>query len=149
MLDRLFALLRGDNDTPASASPEADLQRAAAVLLAIAARLDGCADPAERETILRLLQDRLGIVDARSLVEQAEAEAAESTDFYSVTRVVKDMMAPEQRVGMIEMLWEVAYADGKVHDFEANLIRRVAGLLNVDDRDAGDARKRVIARMTD
>jgi uncharacterized tellurite resistance protein B-like protein len=41
------------------------------------------------------------------------------------------------------MLWEVAYADGNVDDYEANLVRRVAGLLYVPDRDSGAARKRV------
>ena len=41
------------------------------------------------------------------------------------------------------MLWEVVYADGEVHHYESNLIRRVAGLLHVSDRDSGSARKRV------
>jgi len=44
-------------------------------------------------------------------------------------------------------LWEVAYADGEVHDYEANLVRRVAGLLYVQDRDSGRARKRVLKRL--
>jgi uncharacterized tellurite resistance protein B-like protein len=48
---------------------------------------------------------------------------------------------------MIEMLWEVAYADGKVHDFEASLVRRVSGLIHVSDRDSGTARKKVLARL--
>ncbi|HJO87881.1 MAG TPA: TerB family tellurite resistance protein [Rhodospirillales bacterium] len=48
---------------------------------------------------------------------------------------------------MIEMLWEVAYADGNVDHFEANLISRIAGLIYVNDRGRGDAKKRVIARL--
>ena len=48
---------------------------------------------------------------------------------------------------MIEMLWDVACADGVIHDFEANLVRRVAGLIHVSDRDSGAARKRALARM--
>ena len=43
---------------------------------------------------------------------------------------------------MMEMLWEVAYADGELHDYEANLMRQVTGLLYVTDRESGDARKR-------
>ena len=46
---------------------------------------------------------------------------------------------------MIEMLWHVVYVDGKIHDHEANLLRRVAGLLYVSDRESGEARKRVVS----
>ena len=45
------------------------------------------------------------------------------------------------------MLWEVAYADGVLHDYEANLMRRVGGLIYVTDRDRGDARRRVLERL--
>jgi len=45
------------------------------------------------------------------------------------------------------MAWEVAYADGELHDFEANLLRRLAGLLYIEDRDSGMARKRVLDRL--
>ena len=45
------------------------------------------------------------------------------------------------------MMWEVAFADGIIHDFEENLIRRVAGLIYVSDRDRGEAKKRVRARF--
>ena len=48
---------------------------------------------------------------------------------------------------MIEMLWEVAFADGSVDYFEANLISRIAGLIYVNDRDRGESRKRVMARL--
>ena len=48
---------------------------------------------------------------------------------------------------MIEMLWEVVFADGKEHAFEANLVRRVTGLIYVTDHESGSARKRVRARL--
>jgi len=54
---------------------------------------------------------------------------------------------PEDRVRILEMVWAVAYADGSLHDFEASLARRVAGLLHVSDRDSGAARKRARARL--
>ncbi len=52
-----------------------------------------------------------------------------------------------ERIELIEMLWEVAYADGVVHDYEHNLLRRIAGLIYVTDRDRGLARNRVLARL--
>ena len=45
------------------------------------------------------------------------------------------------------MLWEVVYADGIAHAYEANLLRRIGGLLYAPDRDQGAARKRVLARL--
>ena len=48
---------------------------------------------------------------------------------------------------MIEMLWEVALADGDIHHYESNLVRRVAGLLYVPDPESGAARKRVLQRL--
>jgi uncharacterized tellurite resistance protein B-like protein len=61
--------------------------------------------------------------------------------------VIKDRYETKQRIEMIEMLWEVAFADGSVDYFEANLISRIAGLIYVNDRDRGESRKRVMARL--
>lgn len=143
MLKRLRALFEEAQVAPPRALAVDPLHRAAAVLLIIAARLDGRMDPLEKASIERLLRERLEVAEAAALVEEAEAEAADSTDFFSVTRVINDSLKPEQRVAIIEMLWEVVYADGALHDYEASLVRRVAGLLHVSDRDAGEARKRM------
>jgi uncharacterized tellurite resistance protein B-like protein len=56
-------------------------------------------------------------------------------------------MPPEERVAIIEMLWEVVYADGTLHEYEASLLRRVCGLIYVTDQDSGTARKRVLEKM--
>ena len=56
-------------------------------------------------------------------------------------------LRPDEVSRVIEMAWEVAYADGELHDHEANLLRRLGGLLYVSDRERGDARKRVLARL--
>ena len=47
----------------------------------------------------------------------------------------------------MEMLWEVAYADGTLHDYEANLLRRLTALIHVTDRESGQARKRALAKL--
>ena len=68
-------------------------------------------------------------------------------DLYAFTRIIKDRYEHEQRIEMVEMLWEVAFADGNLDHFESNLISRIAGLIFVSDRDRGDAKKRVMARL--
>lgn len=144
MFRRLLALFEEDETAPPQSGGVDPLQRAAAVLLVIAARLDGKMDATERASIERLLKERLAVNDAKALVDEAVEAAVESTDFFSVTRVINDRLEPPQRIDVLEMLWEVVIADGAVHDYEANLVRRVAGLLYISDRDAGEARKRVV-----
>jgi uncharacterized tellurite resistance protein B-like protein len=61
--------------------------------------------------------------------------------------VIKAKFSLEERIDLMEMLWEVVYADGELHHYEANLMRRLAGLLHVSDRDVGAARKRAQARL--
>ena len=153
MFDRLFALLDGPPDRnpaePRGVPQWSEIQKAAAVLLAIAARLDGDSDAEEQRTVARLLEARLGVPDGRRLLDEADREAADSTDFYGVTRVLKDRLDEDGRIAIVEMLWEVACADGEVHDYEASLVRRVAGLMHVTDRDAGEARRRVLKRTSE
>ena len=141
-----MAFFSGEADSVPGQDP---LQTAAAALLAESATLDGQVDEAERATLRRLLGAHFGLdaAAAEALAQAGERAAAESNELYTFTRTIKDRFDYDDRVKMIEMLWEMAYADGVLHDFEANMLRRVAGLLYVQDRDSGEARKRVVSRL--
>ena len=149
MIDRIAAFLRGRADAAEAAAPPSrdEKQLAAAALLVEAAIMDEEFDNRERRTIERLVVERFGLAedDCARLIAAAEEAVSESHQLYRFTRVVNDQFTPEERVGLIEMLWEVAYADGVLHDYEASLLRRVGGLIYVSDRDSGDARRRVLA----
>lgn len=150
MLERLKALL-GDAGA-AEARPRDlsvdELHCAAAALMVEAAGLDGDFQESEREAILGALQDYFGVdaAEANELIQNAQASADDSVQLYGFSRIIKDRLERDERVKIIEMLWEVAYADGDLHDFEANLVRRVAGLIYVSDQESGAARKRVLKR---
>ncbi|MEQ9556422.1 MAG: TerB family tellurite resistance protein [Rhodospirillales bacterium] len=136
----------------ADAAPEAgarELEAATALLLVEAASLDGDFDAGEETAIRGLLTEEFNLDDgeAAALIADAKARADASVELYGMTRTIKDRMTPEDRVRVMEMVWAVAYADGSLHDFEASLARRVAGLLYVSDRDSGEARKRARARL--
>jgi uncharacterized tellurite resistance protein B-like protein len=122
---------------------------ATAALLIEAALSDDDFQDVERQAILNVLERHYGISEseAADLVEEAEKAQADAGQLFYFTRTVKDSFPIDTRVQMIEMLWEIAYADGVLSKFEANLVRRVAGLIYVSDRDRGDARKRVMARL--
>jgi uncharacterized tellurite resistance protein B-like protein len=66
---------------------------------------------------------------------------ANSSQLYSFTRVVKDNFDHAERVELMEMLWEVVYADGALHHLEASLMRRVAGLIYVPDAASGGGKQ--------
>lgn len=147
MLNRIKKLFAGA-ETPAELK-EDELELAAAALMVEAAVMDGTFDDDERTVVLNLLERRFDLdgTDAHQLLTDAEEAIAESNELYTLTRTIKDSFDQDQRIELIEMLWEVAYADGVVHEYESNLIRRLAGLLYVSDRDSGEARKRVMAKI--
>ena len=149
MLKRIKSILSGTTSQPEADKVEDERQIAAAALLVEAATLDDVFDDDERATIAAVLGQHFAI-DAEActaLIEAAEETQEESNHLLRFTRTIKDSYSPEDRIEIIEMLWEVAYADGVLHDYEANLLRRVGGLIYVSDQDRGDARKRVLTRM--
>lgn len=147
MIDRLVQLFKAQDE--AQPLSRHDKQLAAAALLVEAAVMDGNFDDDERTVVLDLLKDRFALSgeDAHALMSQAETTVEKSNELYTLTRTVKDAFDHEERVEMIEMLWTVALADGVIHDYEANLVRRVCGLLYVSDRESGEARKRAQAQQ--
>ncbi len=150
MIGRFKALL-GKRGGAAPAGPPTPEEKhlAAAALMVEAARLDGHFDAAEREKVGELVCRHFGVTEAEAEALIADAEVAhdDASGLVRFTRVIKETFPPEQRIEVIEMLWEVAYADGVLHDYEANLLRRVAGLIYVSDRERGAARKRVLERL--
>lgn len=129
---------------------EEELRLASAALLVNAASIDGSFDPEERRTLKSLLQTRYGLsdTDARKLMSAAEAEEHEAVDLYRFTSVLCRELDQDGRKRMVEMLWEMVWADGVVHEFEANLVSRAAELLGVSARDRVLLRKKVESRMT-
>lgn len=151
MLGRIREFLRAPGEAVGRHGEQADdIKRlAAAALLVEAARLDGEFDDQERASVAEILQRhfQLDAEDASELIEAAVAEGKHGAPLHRFTTTVKNTYSPEERIEIIEMLWEVAYADGELHHYEANLLRRVGGLIYVSDRDRGDARKRVLRRL--
>ncbi|MCP4328923.1 MAG: TerB family tellurite resistance protein [Alphaproteobacteria bacterium] len=147
MFDRLAAIFSDDKETP---PPGADsLRLAAAILLVEAARMDGHFDADERATIRTLLTWRFEISngDADALIAAANAEAEQLVELSTYVRTIRNRFSHDERVELIEMMWTVVYSDRKLDDYEANLMRRVAGLLYVSDAESGAARKRVLERL--
>jgi uncharacterized tellurite resistance protein B-like protein len=149
MLERLRSWLIDPAAALRTPPGEGDRRYAAAGLLVVAARMDELFSPPERQAILRLLRQRFGLSEdeAVELMGIAEQRAEQSQQIFPLTQIVEESFTPAERIDLMEMLWEVVYADGRLDEYEANLLRRIAGLIHVGDGDSGAARKRVLARL--
>ncbi len=117
----------------------------AAVLIEVAV-IDGTFDQGERETVSTLLEKSymLDSLSINALIDEAKKQTERSNDLFGLTRKINSVFDHTERINLIEMLWRVVYSDGVVEDFEANIMRRLNGLLHVSDRESGEAKKRVM-----
>jgi len=115
---------------------EDDHRLAAAALLVHATAIDGVVSEEERVKLRQLLKLRFGLDDAdtNDLVAAAEAADSEAVDLYGFTSVLKRRLDEAERERIVAMMWELVFADGKVHEFEDNLVWRVAELLGVSSQ---------------
>jgi len=109
------------------------IQVATAALLAEMVRMDGEIQPAEREAMLRVIWTKfdLSAEEAATLVQLAEEQAGQATDFYQFTSLINKRFSKAQKERLIEALWRIAYADADLHIYEEHLVRKVANLLYV------------------
>lgn len=116
---------------------EADPKVATAALAVHAIAVDGVIDDAEKAKLRAILKDHFELDDAQTseLIAEARRRDLEAIDLYAFTSVIKRALDEKGRQGVIEMLWELVYADGEVHEFEDNFIWRVAELLGVSSRE--------------
>lgn len=125
-----------------------DARLALAALLVRIARTDGHYAREEIERIDKTLKTRYNLgpfelIKLRADAEQLESEAPDTVRF---TRAIKDSVPYEDRVHVIESLWEIALADGERDHHEDALMRLVAPMLGINDRDSALARQRVTAK---
>lgn len=142
LLSRLFA-----DDPEASPLSRNDADVAVAALLVRLARADDRYSQAERRNIDRILVQRQNLdpdtaAEYRAAAEMIEAEAPDTVRF---TRMIKDRVPLDARIGIVSAMWEVAYADGHRSPDEDAVIRLTAKLLGVTDRESAVARQEIVA----
>ena len=105
----------------------------------------------EREVVRRALSAKFELADdeAARLAELAEATAREATDLYAFTSRINDGFDMPQKLRMIETMWEVAYADGRLSEHERHVMWRIADLLHVPQGAYVHARMRAQQRAAE
>ena len=145
----LFARRTAENAAGGSKYTVDEKHLATVALLIEAAMQDGEIGAAEQTAIQRLAGRHfaMAVDEVSQLFDLARSRQDGSIQIFGFTHQINQSFAPEERIEVVEMLWEVVYSDGVLHDYEANLMRRIGGLIYVSDTDRGNARKRVMARL--
>jgi len=130
-LKRFLADLGGESAPRPMSADEGRL--AAAALLFHVTAIDGTITEEERDRLRALLRERFSLDDAGldDLMAAAEDADRQAVDLYGFTSVLKSRLDADERARIVGMMWDLVYADGRVHEFEDNLIWRTAELLGV------------------
>lgn len=123
---------------------------AATALLIYVISLDGEPTAAEKRKLHSLIELHFGLDHgaADDLIASATLVEGEAVDLYHFTSVIMRSVNDEGRLRIVEMMWELVYADGQVSEFEDNVMWRAADLLAVSSRDRIDLKHRVAERQS-
>src|SRR5450432_4011039 len=150
MLDKLRQFI-GDVVSPTAhehqAFDDTGYRLAATALLVHVISLDGEPSDVEKRKLHSLLETRFKLDPgtADQLIASATLVEGEAVDLYHFTSVIMRSVDEEGRPRIVEMMWELVYADGQVTEFEDNVVWRAADLLGVSSRDRIDLKHRVAA----
>ena len=137
---------------PGTRQTEADrgkaLQIATAALLLEMMRMDEHIAVEERDSIVATLRRQFGLDSGQldTLLDLAEQEARQATGYYQFTSLINKTCTADQKIHIIENLWQVAMSDGHLDAHELHLMRKIADLLYVGHADYVAAKQR--ARQT-
>ncbi len=134
-----------DDDRHPSRFDESDYRLAAVALMVQAASIDGAVSVAERDRLHGLIKHRFDLDDAGAdeLVAEATAAEQQAIDLYQFTARLNRALDESDRARVVEMMWQIVFADGAVTEFEDNLIWRAADLLHVSREERIALRERV------
>ena len=120
-------------------------------LMIEAAQTDGKIDKEEIIKISKILIETFeeNIEDVKQEIEKCLKEVNEPKSLHFFTSKINKVFSDDKKILLIEVLWEIVLSDGKIHEYESNLIRRLAGLLYVSDVDCGNAKKRALSKLND
>ena len=120
-------------------------------LLVEAASIDGNIGLDEKNQIKIMLTDQLNLetVKADKILEETILNSSEQIEIWSKTNDIRKELDYEERLNILELMWEIVLVDDVLDVFEAQLMRRVSGLLYISDVDSGNSKKRALMKLKD
>ena len=123
---------------------EGAVRLAAAALLFEAAMSDYELGEEERTTIMQLVREQFTLDDddASALAALAQHRVRESTGLHGFTSLINQHWSEKDRLNLVEQMWRVVYADGRLDDHELHLMRKIQRLLHIPQKDFVSAKLR-------
>ncbi len=145
MLKLLKNILNSQNSKEDNNNSNKDLELLCGLMVE-AAYTDGQIDASElnkiKLSLINIFSEDPSEVEL--VLEKAEQNKNNSKSLHHYTSLINKNFDDKKKILLIETLWEIVLSDGEVHDFESNLIRRLAGLLYISDVDSGNAKIRAL-----
>lgn len=112
---------------------ETAIRKATAVLMIDVARADHAFDPSEFDRVLRLVEEHFDLApeDAAALVNAADDEARGLTSLHDFTQLLHNHLDEHEKARIVGLLWQIAYADGRLDMYEDSLVLKISDLLHV------------------
>ena len=148
MLDivkRFFSKATTHNSSNANQDTAHDLLVATCALFVEMARIDQTFTQAEMETILSILKEKYGLSGehADALIEEADKELDESVDLWQFARLINENYSADEKIEIVETLWQIVYVDGKMDQYEHYLMNKLKNLLRLSHGQLIDAKLKV------
>ena len=145
-LKRFFTKLSPNDSQNPDQTSEHDIRIATCALFLEMARIDESFTQEETDTILSILKDKYGLSQehADALLESADAELKESVDYWQFARLINENYSNEEKIEIIETLWQIVYVDGKMDKHEDHLIHKLSSLLRLSHDQLIDAKLKVL-----
>ena len=132
-LKRFFNKIAPQDHQRPTKDSEHDIRIATCALFAEIARIDEKFTNAELETILSILREKYGLSQdyADALLAEAQKELEKSVDLWQFAKLINENYSNEEKIGIIETLWQIVYVDGKMDRYEHYLMNKLQNLLRL------------------
>ncbi|AWB58969.1 TerB family tellurite resistance protein [Colwellia sp. Arc7-D] len=133
MLSKINAFFQSLGNTDDQHENELSLEIACSVLLCEVMLADGQLETTEQKKLNDIISTQFQLTpdEVSEIINHSLALCENATDFYQFTSKINEKYSLEQRVKMLELLWQVAYADGELASIEEHIIRKIADLLHL------------------
>lgn len=145
-LKRIFETKTEERSSQTNEVKEQDIRIATCALFLEMVNIDGEFSDAERESIMSILKEEYDLSEehALELSETANKELQGSIDLWRFTNLINENYSEEEKIRVVELLWKLLYADGKVDEHEDYLVRKLASLLRLSHKKLIEAKLRVL-----
>jgi len=138
MIKRLFVqvietISTADSSAEAAVDRDAALRMATAVLMLDVARADSVFEESEFDSVLKLIETHFDLApeEAAQLVNLASDKAEDIVSVHEFTQLLHEHLGEEEKARIIALLWQIAYADGRLDKYEDSLVLKISDLLYV------------------